>query len=116
MKKLDETSSRFGMGINAGKKKPKKTKDEQWEENFNTHKFDSDELKFVSQFKYLGSIFSEDGTTIETLLSVSQITASLVNLKTIWNDEKSYLKSKIRLLSISFNTIENLNINNRITR
>lgn len=84
-----------------------KAQDEQWERTFNTYKFDGDELKFVSQFKYLGSIFSEEGTIIERLLIVSQITAYVVKLRTIWNNANIYLKSKIWLLSASFDTTEN---------
>ena len=95
VKRLDETSSRYGMEISAEKTKlmtnsahPITTK----------ITVSGKELETVDHFKYLGAIISEEGSKAEILARAAQTTAAMTKLKTIWKDRNISLRSKVKLL------------------
>ena len=55
-------------------------------------------LSTVSNFKYLGSIISDQGSKPEVLARIAQTTAALTRLKPIWSDNNISLSSKLRLM------------------
>ena len=89
VERLDKTSTAFGMQINAEKTKLMTN---------NTNGFSTDirvigeKLDCDNRFKYLGAIIADEGSKPEIL---AQATAALAKLKTIWNDRKIALSSKI---------------------
>ena len=53
----------------------------------------------VRQFKYLGSMMSEDGTSSKEIdCRIGIATAALAKLKPLWKDGNLSIKSKIRLM------------------
>ena len=56
------------------------------------------QLKQVTQFKYLGAIISKEGSKLEVLSRVAQTAGALARLKPIWMDKNISLKTKIKLL------------------
>ena len=46
------------------------------------------QLGTVTSFKYLGDVFSDDGSKLEVLSRIAQATAALTKLKLIWRDNK----------------------------
>ena len=55
-------------------------------------------LETVTNFKYLGSIITDEGSKTEILSRIAQTTAALTRLKLVWNDRSISLSSKIRLM------------------
>ena len=53
---------------------------------------------FVTSFKYLGSVLTDEGSKLEILSGMAQATAALTRLKPVWNDKSISLSSKIRLM------------------
>ncbi|KAK2183658.1 hypothetical protein NP493_301g03013 [Ridgeia piscesae] len=70
----------------------------------NTNGFSTDirvngeKLDCVHRFKYLGAIIANEGSKPEIRARITQATAALAKLKTIWNDRNIALSSKIRLM------------------
>ena len=58
-----------------------------------------EKLYYVNRFKYLGAIIADEGSKPEILARITQATAALAKLKTIWNDRNIALSAKIRLMS-----------------
>ena len=56
------------------------------------------ELETVGQFKYLGSIITEEGSRVDILSRAAQTMAAMSKLRRIWRDKNICLKIKIRLL------------------
>ena len=52
----------------------------------------------VTNFKYLGSVITDEDSKHEILFRIAQTTAALTRLKPIWNDKSISLSSKIRLM------------------
>ena len=50
----------------------------------------------VENFKYLGTIISNEGSKPEILSRIAQTTAALSRLKTIWRDKNISLTSKMK--------------------
>ena len=95
VKNLDETSSRFDMEISAEKTKLMTNSGKQISTKI---KVRGQELETVGQFKYLGSIITEEGSRAEILSRAAQTTAAMSKLRPIWRDKNICLKTKIRLL------------------
>ena len=55
-------------------------------------------LETVTNFKYLGSAVSDEGSEPEILSRIAQTTAALTRLKLVWNDRSVSLGFKIRLM------------------
>ena len=52
----------------------------------------------VTNFKYLGSVITDEGSKPEILSRIAQTLAALTSLKPVWNDRSISLSSKIRLM------------------
>ena len=52
-------------------------------------------LETVTNFKYLGSAVSDEGSEPEILSRIAQTTAALARSKPVWNDRNISLSSKI---------------------
>ena len=61
-------------------------------------KVNEQKLETVTNFKYLGSVTTEEGSKPEILSRIAQTTAALTRLKPVWNDRSNSLSSKIRLM------------------
>ena len=55
-------------------------------------------LETVTNFKYLDSVITDEGSKPEILSRMAQPTAALTRLKPVWNDRSISLSSKIRLM------------------
>ena len=55
-------------------------------------------LEEVENFKYLGTIISNEGSKPKILSRIAQTTAALSRLKVIWRDKKISLASKVKLM------------------
>ena len=93
--RLDKTSAAFGMEINAEKTKlmTNNAKGISLDITINGEKLDG-----VDSFKYLGAVVTDQGSKPEVLSRISQTTAALARLKSIWSDKQISLSSKIRLM------------------
>ena len=95
VERLDTISTAFGMQIKAEKTKLMTN---------NTNGFSIDirangeKLDCVNRFKYLGAIIADEGSKPDILPRITQATAALAKLKTIWNARNIALSSKIRLM------------------
>ena len=94
--RLDQSSRAYGMLISAEKTKIMA--------NRNTNGFSKEiklnntTLEAVNQFKYLGSIITDEGSRAEVRSRIAQAQSALAKLKIIWKDKNISLKNKIRLL------------------
>ena len=61
-------------------------------------KVNGQKLETVTNFKYLGSIITDEGSKPEILSRIAQATAALTRLKPVWIDKSISLSSKIRLM------------------
>ena len=61
-------------------------------------RINGEKLDKVDSFKYLGAVVTDQGFKPKVLSRISQTTAALARLKTIWNDKHISLSSKIRLM------------------
>ena len=61
-------------------------------------KVNGQKLEIVTNFKYLGSVITNEGSKPEILSRIAQTTAALTRLKTVWYDRRISLSSKIRLM------------------
>ena len=52
----------------------------------------------MENFKYLGTIISNEGSKLEILSRIAQTTAALSRLKIIWRDKNISLASKVKLM------------------
>ena len=59
---------------------------------------DNKKLETVRSYKYLGAIVSDEGSKLEVLSRIAQITAVVTKLKVIWDDKNITISSKIRLM------------------
>ena len=55
-------------------------------------------LETVTNFKYLVSVITDEGSKPEILYRIAQTTAALTRLKPVWNDRSISLSSKIQLM------------------
>ena len=61
-------------------------------------KVNRQKLETVTNFKYLGSVITDEGSKPEILSRIAQATAALTRLKPVWNDRSISLSSKIQLM------------------
>ena len=52
-------------------------------------------LETVTNFKYLGSVITDEGSKLEILSRIAQTRAALTRLKPVWIDKSISLSSKI---------------------
>jgi len=95
VKRLDETSTRYGMEISAEKTKLMRNSDEPIKAKIMVS---GQQLETVQQFKYLGAIISQEGSKPEVHARIAQTIAALTKLKPIWKDKNIAVKSKLKLL------------------
>ena len=62
------------------------------------NKVNGQKLETVTNFKYLGSVITDEGSKPEVLSRIAQTTAASTRLKPVWNDRSISLSSKIRLM------------------
>ena len=55
-------------------------------------------LETVTNFKYLGSVVTDEGSKPQILSRIAQATAALTRLKPVWIDKNISLSPKIRLM------------------
>ena len=55
-------------------------------------------IKVTVNFKYLGSVITDEGSKPDILSRIAQTTAALARLKPVWNDRSISLSSKIQLM------------------
>ena len=95
VERLDKTSADYDMQISAEKTKLMTN-------NINGHQQCHQgqwrNLETVQSFKYLGAIFTDEGSRPEILSRIAQAKGALANLKVIWKDKNNALSTKIRLL------------------
>ena len=61
-------------------------------------KVNGQKLETVTSFKYLGSVFTDEGSKPGILSGIAQATAGLTRLKPVWIDKCISLSSKIRIM------------------
>ena len=61
-------------------------------------KVNGQRLETDTSFKYLGSVITDEDSKPKILSRITQTTAALTRLKTIWIDKSISLSSKIRLM------------------
>ena len=89
--RLDRTTRSYKMEIS-----PDKTK---MPNGFQREiKIKGQNLEEVENFKYLGTIISNEGSKPEILFRIAQTTAALSRLKIIWRDKNISLASKVKLM------------------
>ena len=57
-------------------------------------KVNGQKLETVTNFKYLGSVITDEGSKPKILSRIAQTTAVLTRLKPVWNDRSTSLSSK----------------------
>ena len=93
---LDQSSSNYGMEINADKTKLMTNHHDGFQEELEVS---GQKLGVVSSFKYLGATISDVGSKPEVLSRIAQTMGAMAKLKPIWNDGNISLKSKIKLMN-----------------
>ena len=102
VERLEKTSTSYGMEINA-EKTTLMTNNTQ---GISTEaKVNGQRLETVTSFMYLGSIITDEGSKPEILARITQTTAALTRLKSLWNDRNITVSSKIRLMRSLVNSI-----------
>ena len=61
-------------------------------------KVNGQKLETVTDFKYLGSVITYEGSKPEILSRIAHATAALTRLKPVWNDRSISVSSKIQLM------------------
>ena len=92
--RLDRTTTRYKMEIGPDKTKVMTNNPNGFQREI---KIKGQRLVQVENFKYLGAIFSNEGSKPEILSRITQTTAALSRLKIIWRDKKISLASKVKL-------------------
>ena len=82
--RLDKASTAYGMEISAEKTKLMTNNTG----GINTEiKVNGQKLETVTNFKYLGSVITDEGSKPEILSRIAQTTAALTKLKPVWIDK-----------------------------
>ena len=61
-------------------------------------KINGQKLETVTNFKYRGSLITDEGSKPEILCRIAQRTGALTRLKPVWNDRCIFLSSEMRLM------------------
>ena len=92
VERLDKASTAYSMEISAKKTKLMTNNTS----GINTEiKVNGQKLETVTNFKYLGSVISDEVSKPEILLRIAHTTAVLTRLKPVWTDKSIPLSSKI---------------------
>ena len=95
MSVFDKASTAYGMEISAEMTKLMTNNTS----GINTEiKVNGQMLEAVTNFKYLGSVITDEGSKPEILSRIAQTTAALTRLKPVWNNRNISLNSKTRLM------------------
>ena len=92
---LDRTTTRYKMKIGPDRTKVMTNNQNVFQREI---KIKGQRLEEVENFKYLGSIISNEGSKPENLSRIAQTTAALSRLKIIWTDKNILLASKVKLM------------------
>ena len=92
---LDKTSASYGMEISAEKTKLLTNTINGINKKINVR---GHRLETVSNFKYLGSVVTDEGSKPQIISRIAQKTATLTRLKPTWKYKNITLRSKIRLM------------------
>ena len=92
---LDKTCTWYKMEISAEKTKLMTNSANDIQREI---KVKGQKLGTVTSFKYLGAVFSDDGSKPEVLSRIAQATAALTKLKPICRDNNISLGSKVKLM------------------
>ena len=91
VERLDKASTAYGMEISTEKTKLMANNTS----GINTEiKVNGQKLETVTNFKYLGSLITDESSKPEIMSRIAQTTAALTRLKQVWNDRSIYLISK----------------------
>ena len=83
VERLDKASTAYGMEISAEKTKLMTSNTS----GINTEiKVNGQKLETVTNFRYLGSVITDEGSKPETLSRIAEATAALTRLKPVWID------------------------------
>ena len=93
--RLDRTTTRYQMEIGPDKTKVMTKNPNGFQRKI---KIKGQRLEEVENFKYLGTIISNEGSKPEVLSRIAQTTAALSRLKIIWRDKNISLASKVKLM------------------
>ena len=93
--RLDTTITRYNMEIGQDKTKVMTNNPNGFQREI---KIKSQRLEEMENFKYLGEIISNEGSTPEILSRIAQTIAALSRLKIIWMDRNISLASKVKLM------------------
>ena len=92
---VERLNKAYGMEISAKKTKLMTNNTS----GINTEiKVNGQKLETVTNFKYLGSVITDEGSKPEILPRIAQTTAAWTRLKPVWNDRSISLSSRIRLM------------------
>ena len=93
VERLDKVSTAYSMEISAEKTKLMTNNTS----GINTEiKVNEQELKTSTIFKYLDSVITDEDSKPEILSRITQTTAALTRLNSVWNDRSISLSSKIQ--------------------
>ena len=92
VERLDKASTAYGMEISAERTKLTTNYTSGINAEINVH---GQKLETVTNFKYLGSVITDQGAEPEILSRITHTTAALTRLKPAWNDGSMSLSSKI---------------------
>ena len=93
--RLHRTTTRYKMEICPDKTKVMTNNSNVFKREI---KIKGQRLEEVENFKYLGTIISNEGSKPEILSRIAQTTAALSRLKIIWRDKNISLASKVKLM------------------
>ena len=95
VERVDKASTAYSAEISADETKLMTNK----ASGINTDiKVNRQKLETVTNFKYMGSVVSDESFRLEIFFRIAQTTAALTWLKPLWNDRNIFLSSKIRLM------------------
>ena len=95
---LHESACRYGMEISSEKSKVLVFQNDR-DQTAIHHTIGNEDVEQVRQFKYLGSMMSEDGTSSKEIdCRIGIATAALAKLKPLWKDRNLSIANKIRLM------------------
>ena len=90
-----DTTTRYEMNIGPDKTKVMTRNTNGFQREI---KIKGQRLEAVENFKYIGAIISNEGSKLEILSSIAQITAALSRLKSICWDKNVSLASEVKLM------------------
>ena len=93
--RINTAAETYGMEINAQKTKIMSNNPQALTNNISVA---GTSLEVVENFKYLGSVISEEGSKPELLARIGQTTAALAKLNHLWRNRAISLRSKIQLM------------------